>query len=244
MDALSARIAGSFAPRGEGEVCAVFKRSFYLRFQREAGAPHFACVGDASIGHGPLNAIVDNFSVPALGERVALSAERTWSPSWRPAPGSLDLDALRAAARGRVPAEGLGCLAVGEHNALSAHAQPALDAVDEWIAGNALDSRAEQLIGLGPGLTPSGDDYFGGVMVALHVRGRGSQAGSLWRWLEPRLASRTSAISAAHLAAAATGEAHEALHNVLNGVLDLEALDAVGHCSGWDALAGAVAVLR
>jgi hypothetical protein len=239
MHALSARVAGHFAPRGEGEVCAVFKRSFYLRFAENG----YACVGDASIGRGPLNAIVDEFAVPALGERIALSIDSTWSPA-RSAAGRFDLHALREAAKTRVPAEGLGCLVAGQHNALSAHAQPALDAIDEWLAGHALDYRAEQLIGLGPGLTPSGDDYFGGVMVALHVRGRASHAASLWRWLEGRLAGRTSAISAAHLAAAATGEAHEALHEVLDGNLDLDALDAVGHCSGWDALAGAVAVLR
>jgi hypothetical protein len=243
VQALSARIAGHFAARGEGEVCAVFKRSFYLRFAENAAAPCFTCVGDDSIGRGPLNAIVDHFTPPALGQRIAFSADSTWEP-FRPVAGFVDLIVLRDAARGRVPAEGLGCLVVGSHNALTAHAQPALDAVDEWLAGNALDPRAEQLIGLGPGLTPSGDDYLGGVMVALHALGRSAQAGALWRWLEPRLASRTSAISAAHLAAAATGQAHEALHRILDGDLDLKALDAVGHCSGWDALAGAVAALR
>jgi len=238
MHALSARIAGHFAPRGEGEVCAVFKRSFYLRF-----AEGYTCVGDESIGRGPLNAIVDDFAAPALGERVALSIGDTWSPA-RSAAGRFDLGALREAARERVPAEGLGCLVAGKHNALSAYAQPALDAVDEWIAGNALDARAEQLVGLGPGLTPSGDDYLGGVMVALHHCGRSAQAAALWRWLEPRLASRTSAISAAHLSPAASGAAHEALHRVLDGETDLQPLDAVGHCSGWDALAGSVAVLQ
>jgi hypothetical protein len=70
------------------------------------------------------------------------------------------------------------------------------------------------------------------------------QAEGLWRWLQPRLKERTSAISAAHLAAAAAGEAHEALHEALNGSLDFARLDAVGHCSGWDALAGAAAVLK
>jgi hypothetical protein len=70
------------------------------------------------------------------------------------------------------------------------------------------------------------------------------QAEGLWRWLQPHLRERTSAISAAHLAAAAAGEGHEALHAVLNGELDLDALDAVGHTSGWDALAGAAAVLK
>ena len=104
----------------------------------------------------------------------------------------------------------------------------------------------------GPGLTPSGDDYLGGVLVALRWVGRGAQADSLWRWLEPRLAAGTSAISAAHLAAAAGGEAHEALHEVLRDLSAWEAPDLlpacaarrVGHTSGWDALAGIVAVAR
>src|SRR5689334_12859152 len=152
MHALSARIAGPFAARGEGEVCAVFKRSFYLRF-----AEGYTCVGDASIGRGPLNAIVDHFASPVLGQHIALSIADTWSPVR--SVGRFDLLALREAVHARVPAEGLGCLVAGKHNALSAHAQPALDAIDEWLAGHALDARAEPLIGLGPGLTPCGDDY-------------------------------------------------------------------------------------
>jgi hypothetical protein len=168
---------------------------------------------------------------------------KTWQPPPYQ-PGQPDLSALREAARARVPPQGLGCLILGAHNALSGHAQPALEALERWLVGNALGNEAEQLIGLGPGLTPSGDDYFGGMLVALRLTGRGVQADGLWRWLQPRLKERTSAISAAHLAAAAAGEAHEALHEVLNGSLDLEKLDAVGHCSGWDSLAGAVAVLR
>ena len=151
---------------------------------------------------------------------------------------------LTVAAARRIPAEGLGCLVIGKHNALSGHAQPALDALERWLVGNALGEEAGGLIGLGPGLTPSGDDYLGGMLVALRLTGRGVQADGLWRWLEPRLKARTSAISAAHLAAAAAGEAHEALHRVLNGELELDALNAVGHTSGWDALAGAMAVLR
>jgi len=139
------------------------------------------------------------------------------------------------------------------HNALSVHAQPALEAIDRWLAGNTLGNEATQLIGLGPGLTPSGDDYFGGVLVALRWLGRGAQADSLWRWLEPRLQTRTSAVSAAHLAAAASGQVHEALHDVLENLSawhapdlhpSLARLDAVGHTSGWDALAGIVAVAR
>ena len=161
----------------------MFKRSFYLRCDDNA----YACVGDESIGRGPLNAIVDQFAAPALGEKIALSASSVWQPGCLVMSSFPDFYSLRMAARSRAPTDGFGCLAARMHNALSAHAQPALDAIDDWIAGNALDARAEQLIGLGPGLTPAGDDYFGGVMVALHLLDRSTQAASLWRWLEPRL---------------------------------------------------------
>ena len=43
-------VAGRFAREalaaGEGEVCAVFRRSFYLRCPGE----RYACIGDASLG--------------------------------------------------------------------------------------------------------------------------------------------------------------------------------------------------
>jgi hypothetical protein len=240
-----AEVAGRFARAAlespAGEVCAVFRRSFYLRCPGE----RYACIGDPSVGNGPLNALIPDLALPRLGERltISLNGAETWRP---PAPTRTEpkLEELKAAVRQRIPAEGLGCLIIGAHNALSGHAQPALDALERWLVGNAIAAEAAQLIGLGPGLTPSGDDYFGGMLVALRLSGRGVQADGLWRWLQPRLKERTSAISAAHLAAAAAGEAHEALHDVLNGELDLDALDAVGHTSGWDALAGAVAVLK
>ena len=248
---VAGRVAREVLARGAGEVCAVFRRSFYLR----VGEKRFACIGDASLGRGPLNVLVSQFREVPLGERIAVDLEgaRSWSPP--PSSGRVrpNLGALRASLDGHVPEEGLGCTILGVDNALSVHAQAALEAIDLWLAGNALGNDAEALIGLGPGLTPSGDDYLGGVLIGLRWLGRGGQADSLWRWLEPRLAGRTSAISAAHLAAAAQGEAHEALHDVLSDLSawqvpdllpNLGRLDAVGHSSGWDALAGAVAVAK
>ena len=251
---LTAEVVGRAAREtlaaGAGEVCAVFRRSFYVHLNG-----HYACIGDASLGRGPLNALVSAFNEPALGATVMVSLEtaRSWAPP--PALGNArpHLAALRACLDGHVPGEGLGCVILGVHNALSVHAQPALEAVERWLAGNTLGHEAAQLIGLGPGLTPSGDDYLGGVLVALRWVGRGAQADSLWRWLEPRLSERTSAISAAHLAAAAGGEVHEALHDVLTDLAawetpdllpSLSRLDALGHTSGWDALAGIVAVAK
>jgi hypothetical protein len=181
---------------------------------------------------------------------IALEGAQSWSP--RPLQSSAaNAQVLRHAAAGRIPEAGLGCLVVGANNALSIHAQPALEALGAWLAGNALSQEAEGLIGLGPGLTPSGDDYLAGMLVALRVFGRPTQADSLWRWLAPRLPGRTSAISAAHVAAASAGEAHEALHDCLEKLAGgdddwnnvLGKIDSVGHCSGWDALAGALAVL-
>ena len=245
------RFAREAAALGEGTVCALFRRSFYLQVPGE----RYACVGDPALGRGPLNALASQFNVPPrVGERIALSV--AGATLWRPAPitasGPPAIEGLQRAAADRLPEEGLGCLIVGKHNAVAMHAQPALEALERWLVGNTLEQDAEGLIGLGPGLTPSGDDYLGGMLVALRLCGRAAQAESLWRWLEPRLGAKTSAISTAHLAAAAEGEAHEALHESLRTLLGgerawpevLDALDGVGHCSGWDALAGALAVLR
>jgi hypothetical protein len=247
---IAGRAAREALAAGEGEVCAVFRRSFYLRCGNR-----YACVGDSSLGRGPLNVLVSSFHEVPLKAKVGVDLER--ASLWEPPPfrgeARPHLDALRAALDGHVPDEGLGCTILGVHNALAVHAQPALEALDRWLAGHALANEAAQLIGLGPGLTPSGDDYFGGVLVGLRWMGRGAQADSLWRWLEPRLAQGTSPISAAHLAAAASGQVHEALHEVLDNLAAWQApdlhpglarLDAVGHTSGWDALAGAVAVAR
>ena len=244
---LAASVAGQFVPEGAADVVALFRRSCYVRY---ADGRH-ACIGDMSVGRGPLNALVDSLQLPTMDAQVTLSVAARWKPPPMPPNPQIDIGALEYAARQRVPREGFGCLIVGAHNSLSGHAQPALDAIERWLIGNALDDDAQMLIGLGPGLTPSGDDYLGGLLIALHALDRRPQAQGLWRWLKPRL-KRTSAISAAHLAAAAAGEGHEALHGALQALASrsadwtrtLDAIAEVGHVSGWDALAGIAAVAK
>ena len=146
-----AEIAGRFAREalsgGGGEVCAAFARSFYLRFQQE----RYACVGDATLGRGPLNALVTEFRPAPIGAAVSVSTQRSrlWEPTPVPQPAAPDLKALHRAANGRFPREGLGGLISGAHNALSVHVQPALEALERWLVGNALADEVELLIEIG-----------------------------------------------------------------------------------------------
>lgn len=108
------------------------------------------------------------------------------------------------------------------------------------------------LVGLGPGLTPSGDDLIDGALVALAGLNRLATRDALWRVCRAHL-DRTNEISAAHLRSAALGYAasalHEAMHAVIAGQVDriepaLAALLKIGHSSGLDAFAGVLLALR
>jgi hypothetical protein len=114
-------------------------------------------------------------------------------------------------------------------------------------------AETENLIGLGPGLTPSGDDCLAGMLIALHALGAQLLASSLGRWVLSRAVDRTHRISLGHLACAAGGEGAEALHETLASLCSpgapglgrcLDTLGRIGHSSGWDALTGAVAGMR
>ena len=78
----SAEVVGRFAREasaaGEGEVCALLRRGFYLRFP----AGRYVCAGERALGCGPLNALLAAFDMPRLGERVAIdvSAAALWTP--------------------------------------------------------------------------------------------------------------------------------------------------------------------
>ena len=104
------------------------------------------------------------------------------------------------------------------------------------------------LLGLGPGLTPSGDDLLGGLMIALTALDQTGVRDQLWDALRPELEMLTNEISAMHLAVAADGLGSAACHEALNAMLagtppDLDAIDAIGHTSGWDMLAGMAVAL-
>ncbi|MFI0418430.1 DUF2877 domain-containing protein [Spongiactinospora sp. 9N601] len=107
---------------------------------------------------------------------------------------------------------------------------------------------AEHLVGLGPGLTPSGDDMLAGLLVAL--RGLGGASGAaraVWTagWLAAAVTfdarTRTTPISATLLHCAARGEGSAEVVAVLRGMCGRQALEpalarllSLGHTSGAD----------
>ncbi len=266
---------------GRGRIEAVFERSLYARIQHD-----WLCVGDGSIGRGPINLVCVD-AVPLMDLRVGApvvcrdarlrladaalidgSGCAPWrgsvSPRWSRDTLRAGLAALARLQAGSPPAlEGLGGLACGEHGAptpLVRRAVPHVRAIAAWIAGGAgpgqareLSAAAAGLLGLGPGLTPSGDDLLCGALVTLHKLRRSAAARRLWNAIHLHLATATHDISAAHLRAAAGGECAEVLDVVIDALVRGDAADltrawpalaSCGHPSPWDGLTGAVTVLR
>ena len=247
------------AAGGDAEVIARFERSAYVR----AANGRLACIGGDGLGWGPLNALTTSAEFEharlAVGARVCLDTGA--AALWRPrafAVAAADAGSALAtldAALATVPPRGLADPLTSD--SAGARARRGLSALTDWITVDARGGEPHEdvllLIGLGPGLTPAGDDALGGAMIALRGFGRGGLAERLAARVLPRVAERTSAISAAHLEAAAEGEGAAALHDTLAALADgdtaaaigaLRRLDRIGHSSGWDALAGAVAALR
>ena len=251
---------------------AAFERSLYV----ESRGGDIACIGDAAIGAGPLNALLAaDWCAPEAVARLArgpfevdLDDARRWRPTSAAAPAPRagatrrGLAALAAALGTWRLAEGLGPLlpslldggAAVPPSPLLRAAAPGIAALDGWLRGRAgapVPGAVGSLIGLGPGLTPSGDDLLGGCLIALRRTGRRARAEALGGAALTAARTATGRISLAHLACAAEGLGAAALHDALEAVVAggdpgaaLTALDGVGHCSGWDALAGAVLALR
>jgi hypothetical protein len=113
--------------------------------------------------------------------------------------------------------------------------------LDQALAG------AHALAGLGGGLTPAGDDFIVGALLAAWAGLLGDGAEALTGPIAEAAVARTTTLSGAYLRAAAQGACTEHWHRVFaaltaddDAVLEaaLRRLLAVGHTSGADALAG------
>ena len=261
--------------RRPGAVFAAFERSVYLC---EEAAEPLVCLGPMSIGAGPVNALApdwptlrfqagDRVSPTGTGCRLAdgLIVETGAALLYAPPAGPISVpraafDRLADKAARYARTDGLAPL-VARGRAVSSplldRAAPGIDALAAWLESGAAaappNAGIERLLGLGPGLTPSGDDFLGGMMIALRAAGRGRGRRSPGRRghgarapghrpdqpFAPRRRGRRRG---------ARRPLHETLAALDRGddtALDagLAAIDQIGHSSGWDALAGAVSAL-
>jgi hypothetical protein len=142
--------------------------------------------------------------------RVPLAGAAAWSPVAAPAPAgrgaiTRGLAAFRAASSGAVVPEGLARFIDPDHlparydHAGRAAAGP-VEAARRWLAGafaaevgEALDW-ARRLTGLGAGLTPAGDDFLGGMLIALNALGWAAAADRLWQGVHREASAATNAV--------------------------------------------------
>jgi hypothetical protein len=121
---------------------------------------------------------------------------------------------------------------------------------------------AESLVGLGPGLTPSGDSMISGLLLALRLLGGATPGGTKAVWLADWLGAavtcyaeqRTTALAATLLHCAARGQAAEEVSAVLRAFAGQEPVEpaarrllTAGRATGaeltWGLIAGCGAAL-
>lgn len=265
-------------PGREGRLEAMFNNSFYVTFRDD-----WVCVGEAEIGRGPLNLLVDGSAaswrrlrphtpvvteheVLKVGDLVLdLASATPWrpqsAPDWSQESLTAGFEALDAEIPMILPRDGLAAfirVPGAPINRTARAAEPAAASISVWLAAPMLAAAepaaaVQRLLGLGPGLTPSGDDFLAGILVTLRLLGRDLQADGLWAAIERCAPSSTSQLSLAHLRAANNFGLAEKVHQLLIDIIvgrtsairpGVAALGAKLHNSPWDALAGCLTVLR
>ncbi len=243
---------------GQGVVLARFDSTAYL----ENTAGDLLAIGSATMPAGPINLCIDstNLVLPATGAAwqyrdsclavdnrpIAIIDETTtWTA---PAPfyrSTETLDAGLALTKPLLCQRGI----MASHRSVQAQLAEGCIALNHWIEhpeNQQLPVPVRAMIGCGEGLTPAGDDLLCGYLVALHALGHPA-ANTIADAVRPKLATLTSRISAAHLAAACNGEAVQLLHDLISAILcnhinkvtnAAAALDHYGHNSGHYAAAG------
>ncbi len=225
--------------RRHGKVLAVLPHAIYLEFADTVPEPRVIAVSPPNairlpnaIVTGPFEAGTDGECWAGGGRVVACGVDirivRWWDPS--PVFGPLS--------RARLD-HGCGvlarlCSAAEQPPGLAGHDGPARLAsccANGDLAG-AVEA-VEHLVGLGPGLVPSGDSVVSGVLLALRLLGGvisgGTRAVWLANWLSAAAtydaARRTSSLAASLLYCAARGQAAAEVSAVLLGMTGQEPLE-------------------
>jgi len=252
-----------------GKVLAALPQAIYLEFADISAEPQVIVISPPDVIRLP-NAIIAG---PWESHPAANSAE-CWAGGDRVMACGLDIRIVRwwdpspvfgPLSRARLD-HGYGvlarlCAAAGQAPGLAGHEGPARLAVccaNGDLAG-AVEA-AEHLVGLGPGLMPSGDSMVSGVLLALRLLGGAISGGTRAVWLANWLSAsatcyasqRTTTLAASLLHCAANGQAAAEVSAVLLGMAGLEPLEpaaakllaaAQGADLAWGLVAGCRAAL-
>ena len=229
---------------------------------------HLGRLSDRALQPRQSVAVCDRHIVIGNSIRLILDRSEAWRPpAWPICPSPVRLIdtcvALERRAAIDAPEEGLarhisGVAETSARQALARVARPRIATFERWLSG-VLDEPAQGmacadavrgLIGLGPGLTPSGDDFLVGALALLDAIGERDAHAALARAIIAALPGATSPLSACFLRAAAAGHVGETLHHAVSSVIAgdvgaaIEAIETIGHSSGWDMMAGITTTLR
>lgn len=251
--------------RGRARVLAVLSDSTYLTAGGE-----IVWLGGADAPLHPRAILTARRPEPPAIAGGVLPIDARAARRWQPPPfprGACSSRAMAAGCRALVDRletvgvpDGLGTLLRSVTPAFPLdRAAPAADALARACAADDAGraaAAAKRLLGLGPGLTPSGDDYVGGAFFARACRVPAARGGTT-SWdraaAEILAAARdlTHPISAALLGDLLEGHGWAPLHDLARAlaadapltvaVAAARRVVRLGHSSGWDILAGFVA---
>lgn len=272
----------AFQQKAQGHVIAVFEKCFYVNLNGAficVGTTAFSDGPLNAISSAPALTIWSASGVK-IGDPASLSngflrvgdhlqfrtgSSQEWSPptlSNRRFTQSR-LQAVHHFYLSQRPNEGLAALVFepspSGRQFLAGAAKP-LETLTGWLRVNihaetpSLPSTpVKDLLGLGLGLTPSGDDFIGAMLICLGQLGAMHSQASLAQAVSDHAPICTNQISQQHLVAATKGFGSAQFHKLLIALQSgtsadtssaLTDLTAVGHTSGWDALAGLYTTLK
>ena len=200
-----------------------------------------------------------------IGEDACARHPRNAARPWQPTPFQGDAKSLVAGARtclgliDNLPPKGLLLWLIGQPLPLPFHhAQSRFDAIRAALEHNDMDAfeaAALRVLGLGQGLTPSGDDFVGAILFALAHAPRTdwqAQMPALRTRIHAAAQTRTNVISAALLDDLMQGVSYGPMHDMLAALQSrsvlpmtqaMHGLVRLGACSGADMLAGLLLAL-
>ena len=254
---LEASIAGAVAARilsrsSHARITHVFDKSFYA----EVG-DQLICVLAEDFLNGPINICVNEIPrILDVGTCIEISS--TKAEIWEPIKfGPINADRLfenlpETYRKDLIEAKSLLPKSLSSP-LFKTIAQPALIDLCLFLRDKktAPVPAIKSLLGLGPGLTPSGDDFLIGMMLVLHTVGEKDLFLKLAKIVKNFASFQTSSISNAHLSAMTdSAQANCLLHELLFALQEKKSIkqaliraENFGHSSGKDAIAGIITAL-